>query len=125
MTNTIPMSQSIEDYLEAVYLLEGEGGPTVTALSQRLNVKKPSVVNALNVLSKMKYIKKKRYGSVSLTEQGRRTAKAIFDRHVILKDFLTSVLGVSEKSAEKDACAMEHVLTAEAFKKIAAFTRAR
>ncbi|MEK6796864.1 MAG: metal-dependent transcriptional regulator [Spirochaetota bacterium] len=117
------LSQSTEDYLEAVYLLENEGTPTVTALSERLKVKKPSVVHALNTLSARRYIDKEHYGRVTLTASGRRAAKAIFDRHVLIKNFLTSVLGISEANADKDACAMEHVLTPEALKKIAAYTK--
>ena len=56
---------------------------------------------------------------IYLTEKGLEVARKIYTRHKILKDFLIS-LGVSETTAEDDACKIEHDLsdeTIEAIKK--------
>ena len=55
-----------------------------------------------------------------LTDEGKRYAEEVFDRHCILREFLTG-LGVSEESAEEDACRMEHLLSDETFKAIKKF----
>ena len=41
-------------------------------------------------------------------------AKNIYEKSVVLKDFIMS-LGVNEKTAEADACRIEHVLSDESF----------
>lgn len=58
-------------------------------------------------------------GSLILTEEGINTAKKIFERHNVLSSFLKKI-GVSEETASKDACKIEHVIseeTVEAIKK--------
>ena len=44
----------------------------------------------------------------------RRVAEKIYNRHVILKEFLIR-LGVSEETAESDACKIEHHISDESF----------
>jgi putative alpha-1,2-mannosidase len=55
-----------------------------------------------------------------LTEKGRRVARLVLDRHNLLCSFLIK-LGVSEKIADKDACMMEHILSAETIDRIREF----
>jgi DtxR family Mn-dependent transcriptional regulator len=45
----------------------------------------------------------------------------VLDRHTLLSNFLIK-LGVSEKIADKDACMMEHILSAETLDRIREFT---
>ncbi|MBI4977652.1 MAG: metal-dependent transcriptional regulator [Spirochaetes bacterium] len=120
------MTQSVEDYLEAVYLLSGESEDVrVTDLSARLSVKKPSVVHALKTLTQKNFVKREHYGTVRLTTEGYAAARKIFRRHTVIKQFLISALGESEENAEKDACALEHILSNEALVKIARFGKRR
>ena len=60
------------------------------------------------------------YGNIELTEKGARVAALVLGRHVVLKAFLLK-LGVSERIAEKDACLMEHVLSAETMERVQEF----
>ena len=53
-------------------------------------------------------------GFLTLTEEGVKAAKAIFERHTVLTRFLTS-LGVSAEVAAEDACKIEHVISQESF----------
>ena len=56
-------------------------------------------------------------GFIYLTESGREIAEMIYERHRLLSDWLIR-LGVSEETANEDACRMEHVISAESFEAI-------
>ena len=117
------MTNSLEDYLETIYLLVQEHGHArVRDVARALNVKMPSVIKAVFELKKRDYVTQEPYGAVNLTDEGARVASAILERHTLLKKFLL-VLGVSEQVAEVDACAMEHVLSPETLERIAAFIK--
>ena len=113
---------SMEDYLEAIMLLDREReGATVTSISRFLDVKKPSVTAALSKLSESKLVEHQRYGTVALTVEGRRTACDVYHRHTTLLSFLTDVLGVDARTAEKDACRLEHNLSTASVTKLTDF----
>ncbi|HCM25889.1 MAG TPA: Fur family transcriptional regulator [Treponema sp.] len=107
------MTQSLEDYLEAVSFLADSGAVRVTDIASRLGVSKPSVLVALRSLEERGLLEHERYRGVVLTEIGAVEAAAIRDRHEFLTAFLRDVVGVSQEIAEKDACRMEHVLSEE------------
>ncbi|MDR3167107.1 MAG: metal-dependent transcriptional regulator, partial [Treponema sp.] len=119
------MTQSLEDYLEMVSFLADEGEVRVTDIATRLGVSKPSVLTALKVLEEQGLLEHERYRTVSLTPKGVLQAAEIRDRHSFLTAFLRDVVGVSPEIAEKDACKMEHLLSAETFKKIKNLTKKR
>lgn len=103
---------SMEDYLEAIMLLErDQQEATVTSISHFLDVKKPSVTAALSKLSENGLVEHQRYGAVSLTAPGKRTARDVYHRHTTILQFLTDVLGVDPAIAEDDACKLEHSLS--------------
>ena len=64
------------------------------------------------------------YESIKLTEEGSRVAAMVLERHTILKAFLLK-LGVGEANAEKDACLMEHILSAETMERVREFLNGR
>jgi DtxR family Mn-dependent transcriptional regulator len=117
------MTQSQEDYLEMVSFLSDEGRVRVTDIAVRLGFSKPSVLTALRLLEEKDLISHERYGSVSLTEKGRKLAGEIRERHFLIKAFLQEKLGISEETAEKDACKMEHILSEETFEKLKSFVK--
>jgi DtxR family transcriptional regulator, Mn-dependent transcriptional regulator len=118
------MTQSLEDYLETIYILiKDKKVARVKEISEHLNVKKPSVINALKELESRKYISHEKYGYIELTDDGRSEAVCIFDKHKMLKKFLIDVIGVSDAIAEKDACAIEHCLNQETLDKIEKFMK--
>ena len=113
---------SMEDYLEAIMLLDKQtAGATVTSISRFLEVTKPSVSAALNKLAESGLVEHQKYGSLALTAEGRRTARDVYHRHTTLLSFLTGVLGVDERTAEEDACKLEHSLSATSVKKLTDF----
>ena len=116
------MTQSLEDYLEAVYMLIAEERPAqVRDVARMLAVKMPSVVKALHELKKLGLVTQQPYAAIELTTKGRRVAKLVLGRHTLIRDFLMK-LGVSRKNADKDACLMEHILSAETIDKIRIYT---
>lgn len=116
------MSQSLEDYLETVYMLIAEGRPAqVRDVARNLSVKMPSVVKAIHELKRLGLVTQEPYANIELTEKGERAAKHVLDRHTLLRLFLVK-LGVSDKTADRDACLMEHILSAETLDKIKTFT---
>ena len=116
------MTQSLEDYLETIYILVSDGRPAqVRDVARLLNVKMPSVVKAIHELKKLGLVTQEPYSPIELTTKGTRLARHVLGRHKLLRSFLV-MLGVSRKTADKDACMMEHILSAETIDKIRAYT---
>ena len=121
----MPMTMSLEDYLETIFLLvQEEGGARVRDVAERLNVTMPSVNKAISELKKLGHVTQKPYGAIALTEAGLRCAEEIIGRHRLLKQFLM-ILGVPEKTAESDGCKMEHFLSPQTLACINTFVRKR
>ena len=80
------------DYLEAAYVLKRQKGYVRNSmLSDYLNYSKASVSVAVRGLLADGYVIKDRYGSIELTEEGRKIAKKIYARHVLLEEFLRRI----------------------------------
>jgi Mn-dependent DtxR family transcriptional regulator len=58
------------------------------------------------------------YGAIILTAKGKAVYEEIKFKHDSIKLYLTKILGVSDETADKDACAMEHIISEETFSKI-------
>jgi DtxR family Mn-dependent transcriptional regulator len=112
------MTQSLEDYIEVVYvLIRDKHTARVRDIAKSLKVKMPSVVKAIAELKRLELVTQEPYGDVELTPKGRRIATVILNRHNQIRDFLLKI-GVSPRIANKDACRMEHILSAETMDKI-------
>ena len=115
---------SMEDYLEAAIMLQEKGEKvTVTALSESIGVKKPSVDWALKKLGEAGLVIHERYGDVELTPAGARVANDVYRRHKALYSFLTDILKVSLETAAQDACRMEHDLSRESINRLEKFIK--
>ena len=113
------LSQSNEDYLEAILVIGLEKERVrVRDLAQQLEVKDPSVVTAIKKLAGQGLVRHESYRHVELTPQGFKLAQEIHNRHKLLFRFLHSFLGLNEDTAENDACAMEHWLSAQTIARI-------
>lgn len=112
------LTSSLEDYLEAILIIQqNRGYVRCTDVADHLKVKKPSVSRAVKELSKKKCVMKKTDGTLSLTEQGQKLAKQIYERHLFFTQQLMDV-GVPYEIAEQDACRLEHVISEESFKRL-------
>ena len=114
------LTSSMEDYLEAVLMVKKEqGNARCTDVAERLGVKKPSVSRAVKELSKSGHIMKTANGTLSLTEQGLQLAEQIYEKHRFFTKQLIDA-GVDPKTAESDACRIEHVISKETFERLKA-----
>ncbi|MDR7523219.1 MAG: metal-dependent transcriptional regulator, partial [Armatimonadota bacterium] len=63
-----PLSQAVEDYLKAVYMLSQEERPVTTnGLAQRLGVAPASVTNMMKRLARLRLVRHEPYRGVTLT----------------------------------------------------------
>ena len=116
------MTQSLEDYLEAIFVLIDDGKPAqVRDVARLLSVKMPSVVKALHELKNLELVTQEPYSAIELTTKGARLARHVLGRHTLIRAFLMK-LGVTRKNADRDACLMEHILSAETLDKIRIYT---
>ena len=116
------IQESAENYLEAILMIK-EHKEIVRSIDivRVLNFSKPSVSVAMKNLKEAGFITMDETGRIELTAEGEKIATKIYERHVKVSDWLTS-LGVPRDIAEADACRMEHVIseeTFEVFKKLA------
>ena len=117
------LTQSLEDYLEVIHvLLQTNKIARIRDIAAALTVKMPSVARAVAELKKQGLVSQEPYSGVELTEEGKRVAVVILNRHLLLRQFLF-LLGVSDDNANTDACNMEHILSAETLAKIEEFMK--
>ena len=123
---TAALSASLEDYLEAILLLERASRVArVSEIAGQLGVSRPSVTGALKNLGVRRLVSHARYGHVTLTQEGAKIAVEVERRHLAIRDFLTCVLGIPDDRAETTACKMEHVLEPEVLAYFVAYTETR
>lgn len=116
------ITNSMEDYLESIYLIHKSGSPVRTKeLANKLNVKLPSVTEAIQKLAKKKMINYKKYGNIIITKKGKLAAKKIYKKHEILYRFFVDVLGINKSIAEEEACKIEHVMSKNTMDKLKEF----
>ena len=117
------LSESLEDYLEAIYnevKLKGEA--KVTDISNILNVKKASVTGALINLKNKGLINYEPYSSITLTKTGEKHALEIIKRHTVMCEFLENILNLSKEEAVENSCKMEHIMSEKMFKRMTKFS---
>lgn len=113
------ISPSLEMYLETILLLCREKGEArVTDIADTMNVAKSSVHISMHTLAGKGLLEQEKYGGVLLTDKGKEYAAGIYRRHKDLTAFFEKVVGVDRETAEKDACAIEHVISEEAMRNI-------
>lgn len=114
----IKIQESGEMYLENILIL-GREQNHIRAIDivNRTGYSKPSISRALKLLKEDGYINIDKSGYIVLTEDGRKTAEKIYERHKILSDIFIKI-GISKENAVADACKIEHDISDETFEKI-------
>ena len=110
--------ESVQDYLETIYVLN-KSLPQVRSIdiANHLGYSKPSVSTAMSKLEKAECIERDADGQLHLTEKGRAVAEYTLSKHRFFKNFLMEI-GVSEETAEQDACRLEHSISSESYEKL-------
>ena len=89
-------NESSEDYLEAILMLREQLGK----------------VRSIDIVYKDGYI--------TLTDEGLKIARHTYTRHKVLTSFFENI-GVNPRTAEDDACKIEHDISEETFKRLREF----
>lgn len=113
------LTSSQEEYLKTIYLLEKNSKKVrVTDIALRLEITKPSVNKAINILKDIGLINYKTYGSITLTKEGEAYAIEVIKKQDILKMFLVEILNIDKQQAEEEAIAMKHAISEQTAKKL-------
>lgn len=115
------VSQSAQDYLEAILMLKKEKGYVrAIDIATHLSYSKPSVSIALKNLREEGLVIVDDKGMISLTPEGKRVASQVYERHIILSKWFEH-MGVPRDVALEDACKIEHNLSQITFEKLKVF----
>lgn len=107
-----------EDYLEAILVLHKKMGMVRSVdVVRYLGVSKPSVCVAVNTLKDGGFLTMDEDHFLHLTDVGCKVAEEIYERHCFFTEQLIAA-GVDSKTAEADACRIEHVISSESFARL-------
>lgn len=121
-TVLLDLSASQEMYLKTIHLLcEENKVARVKDIAAQLNVTMSSVNGAIKSLTTRGFCEHSRYGYVDLTEEGREAALLVLGKYQVLARFLNQILGVERKTADTDACEMEHIVSPQTLDRIETF----
>jgi len=107
-------SDTVEDYLKAIYELQAKTGKAKTSqLAEKLSITAGSVTEMLKRLSRNRpdWIVYKHHHGVRLTEAGQIAALSVIRRHRLLETFLHDVLDLAWSEVHPEAEALEHHLS--------------
>lgn len=112
------LHESGEDYLETILRLREEKGQVRSIdVAGALSVSKPSVSVAMKKLRDSGHIEMDEAGLLTLTAEGEAVAQRIYERHRVIAKLLMG-LGVEPETAAREACKIEHDISADTFEKI-------
>lgn len=107
-------SESGENYLKAILILQRRLDRVRRVdLAHYMGFSKASITHGVAGLQKKGYLEP---GSTELilTEEGKRAAEKILAKHDFFTKFLVDC-GIEQKTAEEEACGMEHAISDESF----------
>ena len=107
------------NYLKAIYQLQQCRGEVRSVdLAVLFGYSKASVCVAVKKLRGLNLIEMDSKKRIYLTAYGERLAADLQEKYLLIKNYLTSVLNVDEKTAAQDACRIEHVVSSESARKL-------
>lgn len=104
-------SQSVEDYLKAIYKLESAGddkGVSNSRLAKEMNVANASVTNMIKRLAEMGLVTYESYYGSHLTKSGEKIALEMIRHHRLIELYLAEMLGYSWDEVHEEAEKLEH-----------------
>ena len=88
-------------------------------IAETLDVTKPSVSVAVGKLIEAGLITMDSDKMIHFTKEGLELAELTLEKHNYLKQMLIEA-GIDDETAEREACAMEHGISEDSFRKLAA-----
>ena len=114
-------SHGTDDYLEAVYEMQEEGGEVVQArLAERLGVSRAAVSEKIGRLTRMKLVQTDEDRAIQLTPHGKAVAEDAVRRHRMAERFLIDVLKLPWHKAHEEAERFQDSMSEEIEKRIMA-----
>ena len=108
-------NESSEDYLEAILMLREQLGKVRSIdIVYKLGYSKPSISIAMKKLREKGLVNMDADGYITLTDEGLKIARHTYTRHKVLTSFFENI-GVNQRTAEDDACKIEHHISDESF----------
>ena len=107
-----------EDYLETILVLQKKLGMVRSVdVARHMEVSKPSVCHAVATLRDGGFLTMDEDHFLHLTDVGREVAERIYERHCFFTEQLIAA-GVDPRTAEADACRIEHIISDESFSRL-------
>jgi DtxR family Mn-dependent transcriptional regulator len=105
-------THGIDEYLEAIYVLNAEGETVVgSRLAEYLGVARPTVTQTMHKLTVSGLVENTDGREIRLTPRGKTKAEAIVRRHRLIERWLTDVLHLDWAQAHEEACRLEHAIS--------------
>ncbi|WP_406657011.1 metal-dependent transcriptional regulator [Methanolobus sp. ZRKC2] len=115
-------TERTEDYLKMLdSIIEKKGYAKVKDVSEIMNLNPSTVTGMFKKLDKEGYINYEKYGAVTLTSRGKEVACRTEEKYDVVKDFLLT-FGLDTKTAEEDACKIEHAISPKTLKMLSRLT---
>ena len=116
------LSDAMEDYLKAIYVLQSEDGPPVatSAVAEYLGKTPPTVTSMMEKLADRGLIEREKYRGVELTEEGRTVALEVIRHHRIVEAYLAEHLDYDWADVHEEADTLEHHISEELERRMAA-----
>ena len=107
-----------EDYLETILVLQKKLSIVRSVdVARHMEVTKPSVCHAVATLRDGGFLTMDEDHFLHLTDVGREVAEKIYECHCFFTEQLIAA-GVAPKTAEADACRLEHIISDESFDRL-------
>jgi DtxR family Mn-dependent transcriptional regulator len=117
------LTHSAAHHLVAIYEvgLPYGGWARVSDIARQLNITRGSVSINLRALKKRAWVETDDHHLVKLTAKGLKIARSVMAKRVILKGFLSDVLGIPAAQADIDSCKIEHLISHSTGQRLAQF----
>ena len=115
------LSDVMEDYLKAIYVLQAEEGPPVStsAIAEYVEKTPPTVTDMLGKLADRGLVDREPYRGVELTTEGEAVALEVVRHHRLLEAFLADRLDYDWSDVHDEADALEHHISEEFERRVA------
>lgn len=106
------LTSAHEDYLKAIYLLQGRGvDVNNSALAAELNISPASTTNMVKKLGELGLVTYNPYQNITLTESGQKVALEVLRHHRLIELYLHERLNLPWEQVHEEAEKLEHVLS--------------
>ncbi|MDY5704740.1 MAG: metal-dependent transcriptional regulator [Lachnospiraceae bacterium] len=110
------IQESAQDYLEAILILSREQEHVrAKDVCEYFGYARATVSVFLKQLRENGYVTVDEHNHIELTDEGKKIAEEMIDRHETLTEIFKKI-GVDSEIAVKDACRVEHYISATAFR---------